>query len=97
MKKSVSTPLRSRSDADLNSSDADEENVDIQVTDCSALTSIHGLPITREWLDLASWKEADPNFCIESDAVCILCVEKEGIYTRLSEDRFFDKVPCILG
>ena len=23
-------------------------------------------------------------------------MEKEGIYSRLSEDRFFDKVPCII-
>ena len=33
---------------------------------------------------------------IESDAKCILVVEKEGIYTRLNEDKFFEKYPCII-
>ena len=34
---------------------------------------------------------------IESDARCILVIEKEGIYTRLSEDKFFLRYfPCIL-
>jgi len=34
---------------------------------------------------------------IESDAQCILVIEKEGVYTRLSEDKFFLKYfPCIL-
>ena len=36
------------------------------------------------------------DFEIKSDACCIIVVEKEGIYLRLSEDRFFDRVPCIL-
>ncbi|GMI49108.1 hypothetical protein TrCOL_g7436 [Triparma columacea] len=31
-----------------------------------------------------------------SDAKCIIVIEKEGIYTRLVEDRFFDVCPCIL-
>ncbi len=39
-------------------------------------------------------QEAD--FTIQSDASCIIVVEKEGIYSRLSEDRFFDRIPCIL-
>uniref|UniRef100_A0A7S4ASE7 DNA topoisomerase (ATP-hydrolyzing) n=1 Tax=Pseudo-nitzschia australis TaxID=44445 RepID=A0A7S4ASE7_9STRA len=34
---------------------------------------------------------------INSDAKCILVIEKEGVYTRLSEDKFFLKYfPCIL-
>jgi meiotic recombination protein SPO11 len=33
---------------------------------------------------------------MESDAKCIVVIEKEGAYTRLSEDRVFDKIPCIL-
>jgi hypothetical protein len=38
-----------------------------------------------------------PLLRIESDAKCILVIEKEGIYTRLSEDKFFSKYyPCIL-
>jgi meiotic recombination protein SPO11 len=36
------------------------------------------------------------DFEIKSDACCIMVVEKEGIYLRLSEDRFFDRVPCII-
>jgi meiotic recombination protein SPO11 len=34
---------------------------------------------------------------IRSEAKCILVIEKEGVYTRLSEDKFFLKYyPCIL-
>ncbi|GMH89530.1 hypothetical protein TL16_g11484, partial [Triparma laevis f. inornata] len=32
----------------------------------------------------------------ESDARVIIVVEKEGVYMRLSEDRFFDKLDCIV-
>ncbi|KAL3904073.1 MAG: hypothetical protein SGILL_010209, partial [Bacillariaceae sp.] len=35
-------------------------------------------------------------FRMESDAKCIVVIEKEGAYTRLSEDRIFDQLPCIL-
>ena len=38
----------------------------------------------------------EANFDIRSDAHCIVVVEKDGVYTRLSEDRFFDIIPCIL-
>lgn len=38
----------------------------------------------------------EANFAIRSDAHCIVVVEKDGVYTRLSEDRFFDIIPCIL-
>jgi meiotic recombination protein SPO11 len=31
-----------------------------------------------------------------TDARCIIVIEKEGIYTRLSEDKFFQQYPCIL-
>jgi len=37
-----------------------------------------------------------PAVTVTSTATCILVIEKEGIYTRLSEDRIFDSVPCIL-
>jgi meiotic recombination protein SPO11 len=60
------------------------------VTDAQALSSIQGLPITREWFD---WKQ---HFQIKTAATCIIVIEKEGIYNRLSEDRFFERVPCIL-
>eukprot|EP00547_Thalassionema_nitzschioides_P002914 CAMPEP_0194199334 /NCGR_PEP_ID=MMETSP0156-20130528/395_1 /TAXON_ID=33649 /ORGANISM="Thalassionema nitzschioides, Strain L26-B" /LENGTH=349 /DNA_ID=CAMNT_0038924219 /DNA_START=108 /DNA_END=1157 /DNA_ORIENTATION=- len=60
------------------------------ITDAAALSSIQGLPITREWL------EPEKDFEVRSNASCILVIEKEGIYNRLSEDRFFETVPCIL-
>ena len=66
-----------------------------RITDCSTLNSIHGLPITREWLDMATWGESC-SISIESDAKCIVVVEKEAIYTRLTEDRVFDHHKCII-
>lgn len=60
------------------------------ISDAGALSSIHGLPITSEWLN---WKK---KFQIRTNAQFVLVVEKEGIYCRLSEDRFFEKLPCIL-
>jgi meiotic recombination protein SPO11 len=44
----------------------------------------------------SSHEEQEPRLCIESDATCILVIEKEGVYTRLSEDKIFEKIPCIL-
>ena len=58
-------------------------------TDAMSLTSAQGLPITKEWLE-------KQKFRLTSTAHCILVIEKEGIYHRLSEDRFFDRYPCIL-
>ena len=38
-----------------------------------------------------------PAFQISTrDAKCILVIEKEGVYNRLSEDRFYDRYPSIL-
>lgn len=36
------------------------------------------------------------SFKISSDAKCILVIEKEGAYKRLSEERFYDRYPCVL-
>ena len=47
---------------------------------------VHGISITTNLMDAI----------VRSDARCILVVEKEGVYTRLSEDRFFEQYPCIL-
>ena len=105
-------------------------NVLTNVIDGTKLSSIQGIPITREWLvrstskssnrsssvlhdnalsstssssSIASHKSNSSstppspfNFTIQSNAKCILIIEKEGIYLRLSEDRFFDKYPCII-
>ena len=67
--------------------------------DGTALFSIQGLPITKEWT------ERDENGCtsdgvevqvFSKDAKVILVIEKEGVYNRLSEERIFDRFPCIL-
>jgi meiotic recombination protein SPO11 len=50
---------------------------------------MQGLPNTREWLE---GEELE----IKSNATCILVIEKEGVYNRLSEDRFFERIPSIL-
>ncbi|KAL7442454.1 hypothetical protein ACHAXH_009236 [Discostella pseudostelligera] len=67
--------------------------------DGTALCSIQGLPITKEWT------ERDENGCTDDgieikvtskNAKVILVIEKEGVYNRLSEERIFDRFPCIL-
>mmetsp|Transcript_9059 Transcript_9059/g.11136 ORF Transcript_9059/g.11136 Transcript_9059/m.11136 type:complete len:445 (-) Transcript_9059:48-1382(-) len=58
-------------------------------------SSSQGIPITREWL-LAGTSSSSPTLHISSDAKCILVIEKEGIYTRLLEDKFYDSFPCVL-
>ena len=68
---------------------------DGRITDCTSLSSMHGFSITREWLDMVTWEDHHL-FSIESDAECIIVVEKEAIYTRLTEDRFFDHEKCII-
>ncbi len=75
----------------------------------TALSSIQGLPITREWIHRAALlpchsenndeyrqRHREGNFTVTSNAKCIIVVEKEGVYTRLSEDRFYDDIPCII-
>lgn len=81
--------------------------------DGTALSSVQGLPITREWIDrsttmqstakrstsssgIGSGNASQPFQISSRNAKCILVIEKEGVYTRLSEDRFYDKFPCIL-
>jgi len=55
--------------------------------------SIHGSPISSEWLAPAHMR----NFTVQTtNAVCILVIEKEGVYNRLLEDAFFERHPCIL-
>ncbi|KAG7363820.1 hypothetical protein IV203_037021 [Nitzschia inconspicua] len=39
---------------------------------------------------------SSPLYSIQSDAICILVVEKEGVYMRLSDDKIFQRIPCIL-
>ena len=61
-----------------------------------------GMPITREWI-LRSLHSKDPrdahttrNYTLQSNAKCILIIEKEGIYLRLMEDQLHHSYPCIL-
>jgi len=90
-------------------SENENENTSSRV-DGTALSSVQGLPITREWIDRSATPTATaksrggsgaspPPFQFEitsRNAKCILVIEKEGVYNRLSEDRFFDRCPSIL-
>ncbi|EQC39822.1 hypothetical protein SDRG_03242 [Saprolegnia diclina VS20] len=63
-------------------------SADKQWIDCS-LNGASGQPISRELLRLESED-------MTSDAQYIIVVEKEGIFNRLGEDLFYNRVPCIL-
>jgi meiotic recombination protein SPO11 len=82
-----------------------EENAPRKTIDFESGSAVHGLPITREWIDRASILSdvldhgrniSTLPFSIHSDAKCILVIEKEGIYTRLVEDRNQLPFPTIL-
>jgi DNA topoisomerase VI subunit A len=62
------------------------------------LTSKQGMAITYEWLlDKGEGKPTVlPLAGNDAPAQFILVIEKEGIYLRLSEDKFYDRCPCIL-
>ncbi|KAL3803728.1 hypothetical protein HJC23_003782 [Cyclotella cryptica] len=67
--------------------------------DGTALSSIQGLPITREWIerDDEGFTEDGVEIKVASkDAKVIVVIEKEGVYNRLAEERIFDKFPCII-
>lgn len=67
--------------------------------DGTALSSIQGLPITREWIerDEEGRNEQGVEISVSSkDAKCILVIEKEGVFNRLSEERLYDRFPCIM-
>ena len=64
--------------------------------DGTALSSIQGLPITREWIDGDEKGLTDDGVEIKvssKDAKVILVIEKEGVYNRLAEERIFDRFP----
>jgi len=67
--------------------------------DGTALPSIQGLPITREWTERDEFGCTEDGVEIKvssKNAKVILVIEKEGVYNRLSEERIFDRIPCIL-
>jgi meiotic recombination protein SPO11 len=69
-------------------------------------TRSDGAPIDSLWVQLCHEEEQPKmhqesmtfrNFQVSKTAAkCILVVEKEGIYNRLAEDRFYDVYPCIM-
>jgi len=84
----------------------DKNNV---IMDGQHLSSIQGAPITSEWLNYYHAPQHQRKFTITSyfqqnnqgttgteKARCILVIEKEGIYHRFSENRLYDRYPCIL-
>jgi meiotic recombination protein SPO11 len=80
-------------DIQLVRDDANDDHGIVTTTllDGRSLQAIQGAPISSEWLSQTR------NFYVQTaSAKCILVVEKEGVYNRLSEDRFFDHYPCIL-
>ena len=92
-------------DADSGHGDGDGATSTASRVDGTALSSSQGLPITREWIDRSTPTTngnnnagtGSPAFQISTrDAKCILVIEKEGVYNRLSEDRFYDRYPSIL-
>jgi meiotic recombination protein SPO11 len=80
-------------DIQLVRDDANDDHGIVTTTllDGRSLQAIQGAPISSEWLSQTI------NFYVQTAAAkYILVVEKEGVYNRLSEDRFFDHYPCIL-
>ena len=64
--------------------------------DGTALSSIQGLPITREWTERDENGFTDDGVEIKvtsKDAKVIVVIEKEGVYNKLSEERIFDDFP----
>lgn len=71
----------------------DEDGSDTLLDGRQLWHSIHGSIIGSEWLD----NRQQRNFTVQTKAAhCILVIEKEGIYRRLAQDRFFDHWPCVL-
>jgi meiotic recombination protein SPO11 len=75
------------------------------IVDGRMAPTVQGYPVTREWIDLAAaWMSPEleysrqllSNVEISTDAKCILVVEKEGAFTRLNEDKFYDCYSSIL-
>ena len=60
-------------------------------TECWALTDHGGLPISQVWI--SNDEEAIE---MESDALFLFVVEKEGVFRRLCDDKFHEKFRCIL-
>ena len=80
-------------DSDDDDDESESEANNVLLDGRQLLHSVHGSIIGSEWLESPQRR----NFTLETEAAhCILVVEKEGIYRRLAQDRFFDNWPCIL-
>ena len=69
------------------------------IVDGTSLLSVQGLPITREWTERDERGRTEDGVEIRltsKRARVILVIEKEGVYNRLSEERIYDRMPCIL-
>ena len=62
------------------------------ITDCN-VTALHGgIPISQVWVS----QSRNLDFFIESEALYLLVIEKEGIFQRFCQDGFTEKLRCIL-
>lgn len=61
--------------------------------DCLAATTEGGISITGTW---TSTCDEDLQMQISPATKYLLVIEKEGIYRKLCEDRFHERVPCIM-
>ena len=60
---------------------------------CLQSAAAGGMLISPQW---TSHTAADIDVQVENDVRLLLVVEKEGIFQRLAEDRFYDRVKCII-
>ena len=60
-----------------------------EISKCFRIMSVPGLAIPGCTRQISQWK-------FQSDAQHIIVIEKDAIFQRLTDDRLFDIVPCIL-
>ncbi|KAL4859304.1 Meiotic recombination protein SPO11-2 [Chlorella vulgaris] len=58
-------------------------------TDCASL-GVSGVPIPGDIAHITR------HLAYQSDALLVLVVEKDAVFQRLAQQRFFDRVPCVL-
>jgi hypothetical protein len=77
----------------FNDGDAQTTSSFAAVLDGRMTQSSHGFPISSDWLYPIQHRP----YCLHTiAATCVLVVEKEGVYQRLAEDKFFHRYPCII-
>lgn len=68
-----------------------QEDDDTSWIDCNAATSHGGIPISQCWVS-----HDDESIQMESDALYLFVIEKEGIFRRMCDDKFHLIFRCIL-